>query len=100
MLRYKFNFTDTNQTQIVVGAGKDYVRTHDVKPEDKSFLNIVNKVRFQPEKSPTSAQVTLKTCADKNFGDMVEDVLDCFYLPLRVKVDFYYKYNSKKRYSV
>ena len=97
MLRYKFNFTDTNQTQIVVGAGKDYVRTHDVKPEDKSFLNIVNKVRFQPENSPTSAQVTLKTCADKNFGDMVEDVLDCFYLPLRVKVDFYYKYNSKKR---
>ena len=69
----------------------------DVKPEDKRFSNIENTVRFQPEKGPTMAQVTLKCCTDKNFGAMVEDVLDCFHFPLNVKVDFSYKYNSKKR---
>ena len=46
------------------------------------------------------AQVTLKVCSDKNFGSMVEDVLDCFHFPLQVKVDFSYKYNSKKRYAL
>lgn len=45
------------------------------------------------------AQITLKCCADRYFGNMVEDVLDCFYFPLRIKVDFSYKYNSKTRWS-
>lgn len=79
------------------GAGEKDNLLDKATAELKYADQIVNRVFFLPKTQPLNATITFKLNDISELNSMIDGIMDCFYYPLTIHIDFYYKFNSQKR---